>query len=299
MSSDFPDLRLWQDGCLAGWDSSRRDGPVMHLLHGNGFCSRVLEPMARVMHQQSPAGQWLFTDLPGHGQATAAPASPDWASPDWASPDWNRMADEVAASLTQRADGPVIGIGHSLGGVITLLAAARYPPLFERIILIDPVIYSTEVILFQALMQHTGLWRQRPFIQRVQQRQCEWPDRAAALASLRRKGLYREWDDAALQAFVNFALSDVPEGVQLACHPHTEAAIFASRPRQLWSSVKQLGCPADILVADRSYPFVGRAARRASSLNSRIRQHPVSGSHCVAMENPQFTATEINKLLAG
>ena len=221
MSSDFPDLRLWQDGRLAGWDSSRRDGPVMHLLHGNGFCSRVLEPMARVMHQQSPAGQWLFTDLPGHGQATAAPASPDSASPDW-----NRMADEVAASLTQRADGPVIGIGHSLGGVITLLAAARYPALFERIILIDPVIYSTEVILFQALMQHTGLWRQRPFIQRVQQRQCEWPDRATALASLRRKGLYREWDDAALQAFVNFALSDVPEGVQLACHPLRRRASF-------------------------------------------------------------------------
>lgn len=295
----FPSLTPWYSDHLAGWDSpaigKSEGGQAFHILHGNGFCARVLEPVARRLHDSHPDSQWLFTDLPGHGLTST---SRD-ARPVITEPDWNRMAEQVAASVRRRSSEPVVGIGHSLGGVVTLLAAAQYPTLFSRLILIDPVIYSTEVLAFQAMMKATGLWQKRAFIRRVQARQAHWPDREAAMASLRRKGLYRDWCDDALTAFVSHGMKQQPDNsLRLACDPHTEAAIFASRPRRLWSSVNQLRCPVDILVADASYPFIRRAVKRAERLNHRVRGTMVSGSHCVAMENPEIIAAEIHRLLA-
>lgn len=292
----FPELTIWQAGKLGGWDSGAVEGRAYHFLHGNGFCARTLEPMARDLHTLSPAGQFLFTDLPGHGVAPSAATAPVASAGSF--PDWNHMAELVAASLRQRTDRPVVGFGHSLGGVVTLLTAARYPELFERIILIDPVIYSSEVLAFQAIMRTSGLWQKRPFIRRVRDRQQHWPDRQTALESLRRKGLYRNWDPSALEAFVDHALQAQPDGSRLlACHPETEAAIFASSPQHLWRSVKALQCRADILVAGQSYPFIRRAVKRAETLNPLFCGHPVDGNHCVAMEKPGNIAAEIHKLL--
>ena len=250
--------------------------------------------MARQIHQAHPDSQWLFTDLPGHGLTSTSKET----QPILTEPDWNRMAEQVAASVRRRSSEPVVGIGHSLGGVVTLLAAAQYPTLFSRLILIDPVIYSTEVLAFQAIMKATGLWQKRPFIRRVRDRQQRWPDKNTALASLRRKALYRDWHDEALNAFVSYAMTHHENGeLSLACHPQTEAAIFASRPRRLWPAVKQVCCPVDILIASESYGFIRRAVGRAERVNHRVRGVPVPGSHCTAMENPQFIASEIQNLL--
>lgn len=300
----FPSLTPWYSDHLAGWDSpptgqsgveGTEAGQAFHILHGNGFCARVLEPVAQRIHNSYPDSQWLFTDLPGHGLTSTSKDT----QPVITEPDWNRMAEQVAASVRRRSSEPVVGIGHSLGGVVTLLAAAQYPTLFSRLILIDPVIYSTEVLAFQAIMKTTGLWQKRAFIRRVQARQAHWPDCETAMASLRRKGLYQNWSDDALMAFVSHGMKHhADNSLHLACAPQTEAAIFASRPRRLWPSVRQLHCPVDILVADTSYPFIRRAVKRAERLNPRVRGTMVSGSHCVAMENPEIIAAEIQRLLA-
>ena len=86
-------------------------------------CGLTLAPLAEEITGGSHP--LLFTDLPGHG----ASEGPDVN----AQPDWNDMADRVANSIAARIDRPVTGIGHSMGGVVTLLAAARYPDLFSEL----------------------------------------------------------------------------------------------------------------------------------------------------------------------
>ena len=121
---------------LATYDCIEGEGEPLHFLHGNGFCGLTLAPLAEEITDGSHP--LLFTDLPGHG----ASGGPDVN----AQPDWNDMADRVANSIAARIDRPVTGIGHSMGGVVTLLAAARYPDLFSRVVLLDPVLFSREVI---------------------------------------------------------------------------------------------------------------------------------------------------------
>ena len=51
---------------LRGWHSRPSGKPVLHFLHGNGFCTRTYEPMLGLLAEQFDL--WLC-DLQGHGQS--------------------------------------------------------------------------------------------------------------------------------------------------------------------------------------------------------------------------------------
>lgn len=279
-------LEQWQDATLGGYDCVQGAGEI-HLLHGNGFCARTLEPFAASLDSDA---RWLLTDIPGQGVSQR---------PGAAEPDWNQMAEDIASSIRQRASGPVTGIGHSMGGVLTLMAAARHSDVFSRIVLLDPVLFPPEIIAVQALLRRSGLWRRTALVRKVSARRSVWPGAAALAEDLRRKALYRDWHSQALEAFVRYGTVADEEGrVRLRCAPEWEAAIFGSYPRKLWRSVAGVSCPVDILVASRSYGFIPRAVRKAKALNSNVKVHEVSGTHCFPMENPEQAAQLVRRIIS-
>jgi len=273
---------------LATYDCIEGEGEPLHFLHGNGFCGLTLAPLAEELSQGNEP--LMFTDLPGHGGSDRADVAMQ--------PDWNRMADRVADSIAARIDRPVTGIGHSMGGVVTLLAAARYPDLFTRIVLLDPVLFSREVIFYQRLMRKTGLWQRTSLVRSVSRRRAEWPSVDALRTDLSTKSLYRNWTLGALEAFSHYGSETTDSGaVTLACDPRWEASIFGSYPRGLWQAVRTVSMPVDIIVATRSYPFIRPAVRRAVARNKQIVQHIFDGGHCFPMELPEAAAVQINDIL--
>ena len=52
------------------------------------------------------------------------------------------MVEEVISQVAP-ARGNAIGIGHSLGGSLCILAQASQPNLFQNMILLDPPIFSS------------------------------------------------------------------------------------------------------------------------------------------------------------
>jgi pimeloyl-ACP methyl ester carboxylesterase len=50
---------------------------------------------------------------------------------------WHYLVEEVIASVQANASTPVIALGHSLGGVLSLLAAIEKPALFKAVIMLD------------------------------------------------------------------------------------------------------------------------------------------------------------------
>ena len=49
------------------------------------------------------------------------------------------LVDQVIDSIVRQAKGrKVIGLGHSLGSVLTLMASFRRPELFSQVIMLDP-----------------------------------------------------------------------------------------------------------------------------------------------------------------
>ncbi len=289
-SNMFSTLTSWWDGQSRDLHGLQREGAdgalLLHFLHGNGFSAHTLVPMADAL-----PSDWnlLLTDVPGHGGSQ---------QPAHHMPDWLRMARRVGDALEVRNGGrKAIGIGHSMGGVMTLMLAAERPHLFERIILLDPVLFSAEILLFQRLARKTGLWKRSALVKAVQGRRSVWPDAASLGQDLQRKSLYRNWDAAALKGFILGATRATEEGVELACNPAWEAAIFGSYPRGLWQAVHRVNVPVDILVAADSYPFILKSARKAAKANRHIRFEMAPGSHCFPMEQPAQTAQRIQELL--
>ena len=147
-------LKQWQQKSKSGntingyYRAGAKNAKRIHFLHGTGFSAMTLAAMA----SQLPTdwSVWL-TDVPGHGNST---------QPSTRMPDWQKMANSVADAIYQQANvkenGPLIGVGHSMGGVLTLFAAVKYPDLFSEVILLDPVLFQNEMIIAQQLMRFTG-----------------------------------------------------------------------------------------------------------------------------------------------
>src|SRR5690554_1592299 len=107
-------LTPWHKDDLAGWErAGQENAPSVHFLHGNGFSSTTLLPIGLGLPKD-----WnlLFTDAPGHGLST---------QPEGYMPDWLGMARKIGDALAERANNKVIGVGHSMGGIMTLMMAAE------------------------------------------------------------------------------------------------------------------------------------------------------------------------------
>ena len=85
------------------------DGPDLVLLHGWGLSSRVFAPLVARLGDTATCH---CVDLPGHGESPAPSADGLQA--------W---ADAVVAAI----DGPAVWLGWSLGGLVALDIARRYP----------------------------------------------------------------------------------------------------------------------------------------------------------------------------
>tara|TARA_R110000737_G_scaffold1598_11_gene4789 strand:+ start:13560 stop:14507 length:948 start_codon:yes stop_codon:yes gene_type:complete len=262
----------------------------IHLLHGTGFSAMTLAAMASQL--PSDWSIWL-TDVPGHGGST---------QPTTKMPNWQKMANTVADAIYHQAnvkeDGPLIGIGHSMGGVLTLLAATKYPDLFSEIILLDPVLFQTEMIIAQQLMRATGTWRHRALVKSVANRTATWPSLTDMKESIASKSFYKAWHPQVISDYCEFSTSATNnDAVQLNCQPSWEASIFGSYPKGLWQAVHHIARPVEILIANNSYFFIPKAVKRAAKVNKSIQWQTFGQHHCFPMEQPVETAKTITDLI--
>ena len=276
---------------LAGYRSEPSPAASVQLcwLHGNGFNSRAYTPVLQQLAQRYAIHT---TDLPGHGMSQRAELR-------W--PDWRGMADTVERLMVQhfvsQPERSRIGIGHSLGGVVTLLQAHQYPERFERLILLDPVLFPLGIKLAQATMQRLGLWPLMPLPRAARRRRSRWSSVTEMEQHLAQKNFYRRWHPQALSGFVRDGHQSQEHGVELSCPPEWEARIFASYPRRLFQALRQVSVPVDLICAHHSFPFIIRSARRAAQLNPNIRVNLWGKGHCFPMEQPEQTAQLIEQLL--
>jgi len=87
-------------------------GPDLVFLHGWGLSGRIMQPLAERMRDNA---RCHCVDLPGHGTSAGGHAG------------LNNWVDAVLESVETVAQGPAIYIGWSLGGLVSLGIARRYP----------------------------------------------------------------------------------------------------------------------------------------------------------------------------
>lgn len=262
-------------------------GPVIHLAHANGFPPGAYRPLAET----------LVGDYHVIGLATR----PLWpgSRPDQA-PSWRPLADDLIAALDDLGLQGILGVGHSLGGVLTMWAAIRRPDLFRAVVLIDPVILPPAWLWVARTMRVIGLGRRLPLVQGALRRRRIWPSRSDCYAHYRDKALFARWPDASLWAYVEAGTRPRADGqVELVYPPAWEAHIFATVPTNVWRDVPRLTVPALVIRGAHSDTFRAASQARMARLLPQARFLVIPGAgHLVPMERPQEVGATIRDFLA-
>ena len=109
----------------------REDGPrrAQVALHIHGWSSSWFA-LSPVISYVSRRYRCLAVDLPGYGNSPRLPHTT--TIPDY--------TDLLASLIRHVSEGPVVLVGHSMGGMISITLALRHPELVERMVLLCPTI---------------------------------------------------------------------------------------------------------------------------------------------------------------
>jgi pimeloyl-ACP methyl ester carboxylesterase len=184
----------------------------------------------------------------------------------------------------------VIGVGHSMGATLTLMAAFECPDRFSSIILIDPVILPPWIYHLWELIARLRLNNiLHPLIPKTLRRRRIFPDKEEMFQNYRKKEIFKRLDNNALLAYVESMAKSLPDGqFELAYSPEWEAQIYATASQcgeQIWEKIPNLAIPLLIIRGQDSDTFWPQTARLiAKHLPDSIIQVISNAGHLVPLE---------------
>jgi pimeloyl-ACP methyl ester carboxylesterase len=261
------------------------DGPLVLMHHANGFCAGTLGLVAEAL---VPGFRVIGMDARGHGDSSR-PERPDAYR-------WDEFALDVLAvaeALAPASGGRVaVGLGHSFGGTAMLGAAARRPELFERLVLVDPVLPTPADLAAQDPERSRRVAR---LVEGARRRRSVWRSRGEARAHFARRSLFQGWLPAALDLYVEHGLRERADGqVELKCPGAVEAAIFgASGTIEVEELARRAApVPADVLWA-RHGDFPRAVYERVFAAMPHARLVDAEAGHLIPMERPELVVREV------
>lgn len=265
---------------IAGYRTPPRGKPVLHFIHGNGFCGLMYSPLWQLLE---PHVDLFLSDVQGHGQSAPGGDFIGWDASALAAA---QAFDHFAVDYKEVAQ---IGCGHSFGGVVTALWAAYGSP-FQQLLLLDPVIFTPWMHRSARVLQLFGLYRHHPLAKQAARRRQHWPSQQSAWQYFYQRGIFKHWRDEALQAYLEHALEHDGSQLKLRCHPSREAEIFASMPRRLWTDLQQMTLPCHVLVGEHTYPFIHKSLKTWVEMHPTLSVTQLPGDHCFMQQYPELCA---------
>ncbi len=274
---------------------AERDGlprPVLHLAHANGFPPEVYAEMA--------------SSLAAHYRMVTLPARPLWEPaplPETLT-DWAVMADDLIVGLEAHELGPVVGVGHSMGGTASLLAAIKRPDLFRALVLLDPVLLPRKIVWLLAGGPDWLPKPEFPLVKKALRRRREWRDKKDAFDRFRQRALFKRWSDAAIWAYIDGLTEPVDnasDAIQLRYSPEWEAQIYRTAPHSMkgwWRWLRNLTVPTTVLQGAETDTFVDGSANlwKKQRPDLPVITIPKTG-HLFPMEAPTLVVQHIMEFL--
>ena len=192
-------------------------------------------------------------------------------------------------------------VGHSLGGFLSLMCAARHPQLARGVLLIDsPVLGGWKARALGAAKTTQLVGSISPG--RVsRQRRNRWPSAEAAVEHFRHKKAFANWDAQVLNDYVTHCTHDDEDGQRaLSFEREVETTIYNTLPDNLDRLLKRhpLLCKAAFLGGTQSAEMQQVGMEMTRKLTEG-RTMMLDGSHLFPMEKPLATAAAIEAALNG
>jgi len=263
--------------------------PLIYFSHANSF----------------PAGTYrvLFERLEGGFRVAAADRyghDPDFPVTD----NWPHLVREAARELARARQGqePVILVGHSLGGFLSLKLAAADPTAVQAVVMLDsPVLGGWRAGIWRAA-KRVGLAARVPPSSIARRRRDCFASGDEAIAHFRRKPAFAQWPDAVLADYVACGLGPAgPDGARLRFAREVEAEIYCTLPHDLGQTARRLRRAAPALPIGFIHGTHSAEIRQVGMAGTRALVGPhlrsIEGGHLFPMEQPHATADALLGLL--
>ena len=250
---------------------------VLHFAHGNGFPSPCYRQLLQYLQSRFDC---CYIDRVGHN-----PSFP-------VTENWHRLIDEVIFSVKTQASQPVIAVGHSLGGVLTLLAAIEQPSLFRAVIILDsPLLgrFKSNIVRFSKAL---GMIDRLTPAFRTRARRQHWQNREQVLSYLKSRALFKTFTDACLEDYIDYGMLNDGDGYSLRFDRQIEYQIYRTIPHILAEYEGRLQVPTTLIYGDKTN-VVDRFDLRYMKKYYGIEHIEITGTHMFPMEYPQATANLI------
>lgn len=254
---------------------------IVHFAHGNGFPALCYKQLLTGLEERY---QCLYIDKLGH----------DVKFP--VTENWHFLVDELIASIERQSSQPVIGIGHSFGGIVSLVAAIEKPHLFKAVILIDSPLLGRFKSSIVRLAKALGVIDRITPAQRTRARRDYWQNKTELLSYLKTRELFKTFTNECLQDYIDHGLTKTSDGYVLNFNRHIEYTIYRTIPHSLYEYEGRLKIPA-ALIYGKSSSVVNKSDVRYMKKHYNILSYGLEGSHMLPMEDPKKVVQTIFSFL--
>ena len=263
-------------------------GPLLHFAHANAY----------------PPGAYraLLTLLARDYRVWAVRHRPLWpgSRPEEIN-EWQDIAGDLIRFFDQEGLNGVIGVGHSLGAVTTMMAALKRPELFRALVLIEPVFLPQTVLDLLIAGAASDEPYETPLVKIARHRRNWWSSQEDAFSHYRSKKVFGRWSDEALWDYVRYGTVDNEDGgVSLFYSPEWEARIYTLPPTGVWDLIPQVTHPTLAIRGQETDTLTGQAWSSWQQMQPEAEFKEIQSSgHLLPMERPDRVTTEIRTFIAG
>ncbi len=270
------------------------NGIPLHFLHANGYPPECYQPLLELLEKQHHVFGMKLRPLWGDSK-------PDDLQ------DWHPLSDDLLRFLAERNQGafsmePVIGVGHSIGGIVTLRAAIREPKKFRALVLLDPVLFIPSFLAGWTILRAMGLGdRVHPLIAGAKRRRRTFDNLDNVFRSFRSRPIFRYLSDESLRVYIEgMTRKKDDETFELIYLPEWEARIYLTglRDFDLWRALPKLEVPTLIIRGAKTDTFLKEAETLVKKKNPKIQVVTMqNATHILPLEYPQEVTNIINDFL--
>jgi pimeloyl-ACP methyl ester carboxylesterase len=266
------------------------EGTPLHFLHANGYPPDCYKPLFELLKTQHHVFGMKLRPLWDDSKIDDIT-------------DWHPLSDDLLRFLTTGGLAPTIGVGHSIGGIVTLRAALRDPGKFRALILLDPVLFVPSFLVMWNLVRALGLGNKvHPKIKGALKRRRDFDNLELVFQGYRSREVFKYMSDENLSAYIEGITKPKADGgFELAYSPEWESHIYLTglRDFDLWREVPKLKVPTLIIRGAETDTFLEKAATLVKKKNPKIQITTLEKStHILPLEYPQKVYNWIRAFLS-